>query len=387
MKILIDKATVEQALYALEGLFGRSGGVAVWRLGGSDAPRQAITALRTALGQQAEPVNQVFCFCHDGVSLQIVSGGAAPEGYLGKVTLLIDGEYVDYVKVQPKQQAEPAPIYYMRDNHTFKKLSADVSTALVEIETEFNAGYTYGSLCSKRKGFPMVHAGGSEHRRVFFLECKAVLEKWADVPPAAPPQQQAEPASGCACRWDHKDDRVATCERHQGWLDVIAEWADRARAAEAKLKAAQLEQQAEPVAELQQVGPVEDMMLRRAALRSAKIVFGGRFVTRQAAPTHKGATMTCIGKDPRCPCQDGDACHYKDCGGTKAWPVPKAEPAAYFDFQEQKFSWAKHMQIGPVPVSIKVEPMKLYLAPTPAPMGRADGGRESINILSVSGCA
>ena len=36
--------------------------------------------------------------------------------------------------------------------------------------------------------------------------------------------------------------------------------------------------------------------------------------------------MTCIGKDPRCPCQDGDACHYKDCGGTKAWPVPKAEP-------------------------------------------------------------
>jgi len=29
----------------------------------------------------------------------------------------------------------------------------------------------------------------------------------------------------------------------------------------------------------------------------------------------------CIGKDPRCPCQDGDACHYKDCGGTKALPV------------------------------------------------------------------
>jgi hypothetical protein len=34
----------------------------------------------------------------------------------------------------------------------------------------------------------------------------------------------------------------------------------------------------------------------------------------------------CIGKDLRCPCQDGDACHYKDCGGTKAWPVPQAEP-------------------------------------------------------------
>jgi len=32
----------------------------------------------------------------------------------------------------------------------------------------------------------------------------------------------------------------------------------------------------------------------------------------------------CIGKDPRCPCQDGDACHYKDCGDTKALPVPVA---------------------------------------------------------------
>lgn len=35
----------------------------------------------------------------------------------------------------------------------------------------------------------------------------------------------------------------------------------------------------------------------------------------------------CIGNDPLCPCQDGDACHYKDAAdGTKAWPVPQAEP-------------------------------------------------------------
>ena len=38
-----------------------------------------------------------------------------------------------------------------------------------------------------------------------------------------------------------------------------------------------------PLTEEQQVGPAEDMMLRRAALRSAKIVFAGRFVTKQAA--------------------------------------------------------------------------------------------------------
>lgn len=33
----------------------------------------------------------------------------------------------------------------------------------------------------------------------------------------------------------------------------------------------------------------------------------------------------CVGKDPRCPCQDGDACHYKDCGDTKARPVAQPE--------------------------------------------------------------
>ena len=41
----------------------------------------------------------------------------------------------------------------------------------------------------------------------------------------------------------------------------------------------------------------------------------------------------CIGKDPQCPCQDGDACHYKDCGGTKALPAaqPEQEPTPWRD--------------------------------------------------------
>jgi hypothetical protein len=34
----------------------------------------------------------------------------------------------------------------------------------------------------------------------------------------------------------------------------------------------------------------------------------------------------CIGNNPACPCQDGDACHYKDTPTTKAWPIPQAEP-------------------------------------------------------------
>ena len=39
----------------------------------------------------------------------------------------------------------------------------------------------------------------------------------------------------------------------------------------------------------------------------------------------------CIGKDPRCPCQDGDACHYKDCGSTKALPAAQLEPSQWRD--------------------------------------------------------
>jgi hypothetical protein len=36
----------------------------------------------------------------------------------------------------------------------------------------------------------------------------------------------------------------------------------------------------------------------------------------------------CAGNDPLCPCADGDSCHYKDAGKTKAWPVPEqAQPA------------------------------------------------------------
>ena len=50
------------ALEALEGLFGTAeqfdgGGVAVWRLGGSAQPKQAITAIKEALAQpEQEPV-------------------------------------------------------------------------------------------------------------------------------------------------------------------------------------------------------------------------------------------------------------------------------------------------------------------------------------------
>ena len=84
-------------------------------------------------------------------------------------------------------EQEPVTIWYMRDNHTFKKLSAHVSTALIEIEQEFNEGYTYGMLCSKHKGFSTVHASGEKKRLEFFAECKKTLEEW--LPNTTPPQR------------------------------------------------------------------------------------------------------------------------------------------------------------------------------------------------------
>jgi len=59
---------------------------------------------------------------------------------------------------------------------------------------------------------------------------------------------------------------------------------------------------------------------------------GEPLITPPAAQPEQQAEP-CIGKDPRCPCQDGDACHYKDCGDTKAWPVPEqqAKPIGFIN--------------------------------------------------------
>ena len=60
---------------------------------------------------------------------------------------------------------------------------------------------------------------------------------------------------------------------------------------------------------------------------------------KKVAPPKQQAEP-CIGKDPRCPCQDGDACHYKDCGNTKARPVPPAQP------EQEPVAWLKEDWTG-----------------------------------------
>jgi hypothetical protein len=55
---MTDKEIMQQALDALRGLFGDSGGVAVWRLGGSYEVKEAIDALKARL-EQPEDVTEI----------------------------------------------------------------------------------------------------------------------------------------------------------------------------------------------------------------------------------------------------------------------------------------------------------------------------------------
>jgi hypothetical protein len=70
--------------------------------------------------------------------------------------------------------------------------------------------------------------------RLYAGHAASVYMAAVDAAPITPAEQGP---TGCACRWDSEGDRIVTCARHEGWLEVIAEWADRAREAEKKLKA------------------------------------------------------------------------------------------------------------------------------------------------------
>ena len=99
----------------------------------------------------------------------------------------------------------------------------------------------------------------------------------------APQPAQGEP-TGCACRWDEDDNRVATCARHQGWLDVVGEWYERAKAAEAALQSAQLVTQPLSDSEIEKLRektfstynpycPVDSKSMRKA-VRAAEAAHG-----------------------------------------------------------------------------------------------------------------
>jgi hypothetical protein len=97
---------------------------------------------------------------------------------------------------------------------------------------------------------------------------------------------------------------------------------------------------------------------------------------KSLTPPQRTEQEPCIGKDPRCPCQDGDACHYKDCdGGTKARPVaqPEKEPVAMLFGSLPVFDTppAAHPWVGLTDEEVK----HLY------PYGRSVWGKETYEAI------
>lgn len=95
---------------------------------------------------------------------------AVRDAIVGGTGILQDGKRVD---PQAMRQDSQAPsVYYMRDNHTFRRLSNDVETAVAMLWEEFDDGYTCGMLCSKTPGTPKsVQSNGRD--------------KWAEFEAAA----------------------------------------------------------------------------------------------------------------------------------------------------------------------------------------------------------
>ena len=62
-----------------------------------------VNSTHTPAAAVSEHTKKYFCYCNKEVSLQMVSGGAAPEGYLGKVTLRVGDQYRDYF-AQPDRE-------------------------------------------------------------------------------------------------------------------------------------------------------------------------------------------------------------------------------------------------------------------------------------------
>jgi hypothetical protein len=108
--------TLQMALDALDAITDDVDGTGLNTMPSFDKAIDAIAALREALApdhlrdvaEKAAPAED-FCYCDDDISLQMVSGGAALEGLYGRVTLKINGQYVDYVKAQPAP-AEPVAL-------------------------------------------------------------------------------------------------------------------------------------------------------------------------------------------------------------------------------------------------------------------------------------
>jgi hypothetical protein len=93
---------------------------------------------------------------------------------------------------------EPTNIYYMRDDHTFRrKLPLNLERAVSALREEFDAGATYGMLCGTGalRG-THVHAGAKETWPKFEREARAWLPHAIDAAIAAGASGKPPPEQG-----------------------------------------------------------------------------------------------------------------------------------------------------------------------------------------------
>jgi len=107
--------------------------------------KDAAEAIRAHLAAQPAPAED-FCYCDDDISLQMVSGGAALEGLYGRVTLKINGQYVDYVKAQPA----PVPLTDTETHAELWKLA--VRKGLITVRSELIDPRNHGTRVSWMQG-------------------------------------------------------------------------------------------------------------------------------------------------------------------------------------------------------------------------------------------
>ncbi len=76
------------------------------------------------------------------------------------LTNIVSENLIDFSTPLITGVIEENPPYYMRDNHTFRKLTGSIDSMIEQINDEIADGYAYGMLCTHHKK-EVVHMNGS----------------------------------------------------------------------------------------------------------------------------------------------------------------------------------------------------------------------------------
>lgn len=181
------------------------------------------------------PETEDFCFCGKHVSLQMISGGASKHGYLGSVTLLIDGKYIEYTRlnaatVQQVSDDELLEVACHHGNGNKARRRAEAIAAQARL----------GSAILNADGY--VRAPVEPTEDMVFAGCAALVgsiggyeaglvERCYDAMLAAAPSAPAADA-GLVEALELAANRLDRLALEQGefWCGYAADWADEARA-------------------------------------------------------------------------------------------------------------------------------------------------------------